>query len=131
MVLGAIDQHVQRANPKTEPAVFKYDELQIEHIMPQAWHRCWPLAGADEAERVLEAQRRDEAVHQFGNLTLVTSTFNSSVSHSGWDVKQPEFKDQSKLQLNHSITACPAWDVHEIRQRGTQLAALAAKVWPN
>jgi Protein of unknown function DUF262/Protein of unknown function (DUF1524) len=131
MVLGAIDQYLQQANPKTESAAFDYDKLQIEHIMPQAWRKHWPLTGTDDVERVRETQLCDEAVHQFGNLTLVTSAFNSSVSHAGWNVKQSEFKNQSKLQLNYPISACSSWNVDRIRERGTQLATLAAEVWPN
>jgi uncharacterized protein with ParB-like and HNH nuclease domain len=131
MVLGAIDYYLRQANPKTEPAAFDYEKLQIEHIMPQGWRKHWPLTGTDDVERAREMQLRDESVHQFGNLTLVTSAFNTSVSHAGWNVKQTELKDQSKLQLNHSISACSFWNVDRIRERGMQLATLAAEVWPN
>jgi hypothetical protein len=70
MVLGAIDQYLQQANPKTEPAVFHYDKLQIEHIMPQAWRDHWPLTSTDDADQLRDSQRRDQAIHQWGNLTL-------------------------------------------------------------
>jgi hypothetical protein len=130
LVLGSIDEYLQRSNPKTEPATFQYETLQIEHVMPQAWRDHWPLTASTEADRSLEAQRRDQAVQQFGNLTLVTSTFNQSVSNAAWAAKQTAFKEQSKLQLNHSIAACSTWDVDAIQNRGKQLARLAALVWP-
>jgi hypothetical protein len=130
MVLSAIDQHLQSSNPKTEHAAFEYDELQIEHVMPQKWREHWPLTSEGEPDRILEAQQRDALVHRFGNLTLVTSTFNKSVSNSGWPDKQRALAEQSKLQLNASIAACAGWDADEMRQRGERLAALAAQVWP-
>jgi len=84
MVLGAIDEYLQTANPKTEPAIFDYDSLQIEQ----------------------------------------------SASNAAWPAKRQEFKEQSKLQLNHSIANRSAWDTESIKERGAQLAALVAKVWP-
>jgi hypothetical protein len=130
LILGAIDEYQQKSNPKTEPAIVQYDKLQIEHVMPQAWRDHWPLTAVSDAERLLEAQRRDRSVQQFGNLTLVTSTFNQSVSNSGWALKRPEFQEQSKLQLNHTIASQDVWDADAILARGHQLAELAAKVWP-
>jgi hypothetical protein len=130
LVLGAIDKYLQESNPKTESAIFAYDKLQIEHVMPRSWQDNWPLNATDDAQGWREAQARDEAVHQFGNLTLVTSTFNQSISNQNWVVKQPEFEHQSKLQLNHSIASCARWDIDEIHNRAAQLAAIAAKVWP-
>ncbi|EWM12063.1 hypothetical protein KUTG_02367 [Kutzneria sp. 744] len=131
LVLSAIDEHLQNANLKTEPATFDYDKLQIEHVMPQAWRDHWPLESTDAADRQLEAQQRDQAVHRFGNLTLVTSTFNQSVSNLAWSVKKPEFAEQSSLQLNRSIGMCPMWSVEDIQARAVVLAELAAQVWPD
>jgi hypothetical protein len=130
LILGAIDVYLQTANAKTEPATFHYERLQIEHVMPQSWREHWPLTKVDDADRLLEGQERDQAIHRFGNLTLVTGSFNASVSHSGWDVKQPEFARQSKLQINQSIAENSTWDLNAIIERGERLAALAAKVWP-
>jgi hypothetical protein len=130
LILGSIDEYLQRSNPKTEPATFRYETLQIEHVMPQAWRDHWPLTASTDADRLLEAQRRDQAVQQFGNLTLVTSTFNQSVSNAAWAAKQSAFKEQSKLQLNHPIAACRVWNIDAIRDRGKRLARLAALVWP-
>ncbi|CRK59268.1 protein of unknown function DUF1524 RloF [Alloactinosynnema sp. L-07] len=130
LVLGAIDEHLQEINPRTEPATFHYDQLQIEHVMPQAWREHWPLTTTDDADRLLEDQERDQAVHRFGNLTLVTSAFNGAVSHFGWAVKRPEFTHQSSLQLNRPIAGRETWDVTAIVERGQALAAVAARVWP-
>ncbi len=130
MILGAIDAQMQRENPKTEPATFNYDELQIEHVMPQAWREHWHLNTRDEAERVLASQARDHIVHRLGNLTLVTSSFNGSVSNLGWAAKRCEFAKQSALQLNKSIAVVDSWDESSIEARARQLVAVAVRVWP-
>ncbi|MEV5764726.1 DUF262 domain-containing protein [Micromonospora sp. NPDC052213] len=130
LVLGAIDQHLRETNPKTEPADFQYEKLQIEHVMPRQWRQHWPLTATDDAGRLLETQRRDEAIHRIGNLTLVTPTFNGSVSNAGWAVKRPEFSQQSMLRMNGPIASHADWSIDAIEERGRMLAALAAKVWP-
>ena len=66
-----------------------------------------------------------------GNLTLVTSTFNQSVSNSAWSVKRPEFAEQSKLQLNVGLSASEVWNEQAIEQRARSLASVAARVWPS
>jgi hypothetical protein len=130
LLLGALDERMQHENPKTEAATFAYDKLQIEHVMPRAWQKHWPLVPTDDTERILASQRREAAIHRLGNLTLVTSTFNQSVSNSAWHVKQPELFTHSKLQLNAGFADCANWDEAAIEQRGRQLASVATSVWP-
>lgn len=87
-------------NPKTEPAVFDYSRLQIEHLMPQRWEKHWPLpayVNEDPARQELATAERSAAVDRIGNLTLVTSAFNQGVSNLGWDWKRPELAAQSAL----------------------------------
>jgi hypothetical protein len=47
----------------------------IEHVLPQKWESGWSVDGL-EAE-----QNRAAHVHRLGNLTLLTSALNSSVSN--------------------------------------------------
>ena len=131
LILGALDEHLQRVNPKTEPAKFQYGKLQIEHVMPQSWRSHWALPVGSEIDPMAETERREKSIHCFGNLTLVTAGFNNSVSNSGWVVKRPEFQSQSKLQLNSYIANCEDWGVQAIAERGVKLAQLAAEVWPD
>lgn len=92
LLLGSIDAQMRVENKKTEPAVFDYETLQIEHLMPRAWPEHWPLSndtGLGEADRALAAAERHAVVHRIGNLTLVTSTFNQAVSNGAWTLKRP------------------------------------------
>ena len=82
-------------NPKTEPAVFGYSQLQIEHLMPRRWEPHWPLPSReneDPAQRELATAERDAAVDRICNLTLVTSAFNQGVSNLGWDKNVPSWQ---------------------------------------
>lgn len=120
-------------NPKTEPAVFDYAQLQIEHLMPQRWEKHWPLptnVKEDPAQRELAAAERAAAVDRIGNLTLVTSAFNQGVSNLGWEQKRPELVAQSALQLNLPIAATEHWDEGAITARGVMLADVACRIWP-
>lgn len=135
MLLGSIDEQMQADNKKTEPAVFDYDKLQIEHVMPQAWRENWPLepaVTADPTARTLAEGARDSAVHRIGNLTLVTPEFNQSVSNLDWKTaKKPELTKQSKLQLNHPIAGKETWNETTISARASMLAKVACRIWPH
>jgi uncharacterized protein with ParB-like and HNH nuclease domain len=133
LILGAIDVQMRSDNPKTEPAVFDYARLQIEHLMPRRWEQHWPLPTAvneDPAQREWAAAERTAAVDRIGNLTLVTSTFNQSVSNLGWEQKRPELAGQSSLQLNLPIASTEQWDEEAILARGEALAEIVCRIWP-
>ncbi len=134
LLLGSIDAQMRVENKKTEPAVFDYETLQIEHLMPRAWPEHWPLsndAGLGEADRALAAAERHAVVHRIGNLTLVTSTFNQAVSNGAWTLKRPELAAQSALQLNGPVAGQHTWDEATIAARAADLAAVACRVWPH
>lgn len=126
LLLGAIDHLLRSEDPKEPEAVITYNNLQIEHIMPQSWEQHWPLSDADgnqvaknDADPVwinLSTERR-RAVDRIGNLTLVTGSFNGSVSNLGWLVKRPEFEKQKSLVINHAVAQQADWSERSIEER--------------
>lgn len=126
MVLAAIDDELQARNRKEPDSTINYDNLQIEHIMPQKWRPEWPLPAGASAEA---EQLRDVVVHTAGNLTLVTASFNGSVSNGAWSAKRPEFAKQAKLELNRAVGESEEWDERRIAERAAQMASIAAEVW--
>lgn len=129
MILGPIDDHLQKEAFKSETPTFEYDSLTIEHIMPREWKDHWPLPDMP-ADQIAEAQnRRDRNVHRIGNLTLITGSLNSSVSNGPWDKKRPALAEHSNLALNAEFKKDIPWDEAAIEDRGRRLAALACKVW--
>lgn len=140
LLLSAIDRQLHDENPKAEPASFDYHALQIEHVMPRSWQTHWPLpdgaayspaTAAIDPALAAAASARSQAIDRIGNLTLVTGTFNQSVSNHSWDEKRPEFAGQSSLQLNKVLGAAPHWDEGSIDARAIRLAQVAQAVWPN
>jgi hypothetical protein len=121
------------------------DTLTIEHVLPQAWRAHWPKTGDiqptdDDHDRayfaVLEDDtavgrivRRNRMKQTLGNLTLVTQSFNSSVSNLGFDTKRREFEDQSILMLTKDIAKKSAWDEDQIASRGKALFEYARRIW--
>lgn len=139
LLLGAIDHLLRSEDPKEPSAVINYNDLQIEHIMPQSWEQHWSLSDAEgnhvaknEADPGwinLSTERR-RAVDRIGNLTLVTGSFNGSVSNLGWLVKRPEFEKQKSLVINYAVAQEEDWSERSIEERAKILAAGAVRLWP-
>ena len=140
LLLGAIDQLLRSEDRKEPSAVIDYNNLQIEHIMPQSWEQHWPLSDADgnhvamnETDPVwlnLSNERR-RAVDRIGNLTLVTGSFNGSVSNLGWSAKRPEFEKQKSLVINYAVAQETDWSERSIEDRAKLLAAATVRLWPD
>jgi uncharacterized protein DUF262/uncharacterized protein DUF1524 len=139
LLIGSIDQQLRADNPHEPVATVTYDNLQIEHVMPQKWQTHWPVldeSGAvvppDDSDPVW-INRRDERkrlVDRIGNLTLVTATFNQEVSNKGWSVKRPEFAKQKSLVINYAVASSDVWDEASVEARAQELATVAVKIWP-
>lgn len=114
--------------------------LTVEHIMPRAWEKNWPIADGSYAkssidrlignEANVEADNRDRLVNTIGNLTLLTHPLNSSLQNGGWDLKKPEITKHSSLALNRELLDVAVWDDAAITKRGSQLLSIAESIWP-
>lgn len=102
----------------------------IEHVMPQAWGKHWPLPpGRTEVDR-------DLRIHRLGNLTLLTKKLNSTVSNGPWlgeKGKATHLQEKDVVLLNSRILAgysTAQWDEASIdRRAGLMIDALLA-IWP-
>ncbi|WP_082738142.1 MULTISPECIES: DUF262 domain-containing protein [unclassified Sphingomonas] len=139
-ILNRISEHVRSS--KTE-SLNVDGELTVEHIMPQSWEAHWPLSsGASgmtyaelwEAEendaRAVETRRRNQLIQTMGNLTILTSGLNSSVSNSPWSIKRPELLKHSLLPINLALANVETWDDEAIVERGKWLFDKALIIWP-
>jgi hypothetical protein len=129
MLLGAIDAQLQNERKMGEQAVFDYDRLQIEHILPQSWSKHWSIEIEDPAERELAEQRRSAHLHRIGNLTLLTAPLNVDVSNGAWETKREGLRKHSQLVLNSVVVDLPDWDEGSIDKRARHLAEVACRVW--
>jgi hypothetical protein len=104
--------------------------LHVEHVLPIAWETHWPSPGDLNAVLL-----RNHLLHNIGNLTLLTSKLNPSLSNSGFGVKRPEIT-KSLLALNAHFQgqafsgAESIWDETRIRERAQALFNVAVRIWP-
>lgn len=141
-ILHQIERSI-RGKDAEEPGPF--EDLTIDHVMPQSWPENWPLPNGvsvpypttwetfqhkyplDDKTRDL-VDRRHKAIDTLGNLTLVTPSLNSGASNDGWKKKR-ERLDGSFLALNQEISSHPQWDEQTIRARAERLATVANNIW--
>ncbi|MDE2652837.1 MAG: DUF262 domain-containing HNH endonuclease family protein [Gemmatimonadota bacterium] len=131
LLLGAVDRELQRKPSKSEPVKIEYDQLEVEHVIPQSWRKYWPVeaAGSDAHEKIVLEQEREAHVHLIGNLTLTTERLNNSLSNDPWKEKCRQLKKHSRLCLNTLLCENSRWNEEEIEKRGEWLAKRVACIW--
>ena len=133
MILQALEHRYQSRNGKAEPLMsFDWSQLQIEHVMPQAWESHWPLpGGVSPEERKVNLQR-------IGNLTLVSGKLNSGLSNGPWlDLSEKQRGKRSglhkhtMLMINRNLLdEFQEWGDVAISARADRLFADAKEIWP-
>jgi hypothetical protein len=112
---GFTEQHAPRGS------------LSVEHVLPQEWHKHWPLPAGADADVAEPA--RDRAKHTIGNLTLVTHKLNPAMSNAGWQEKR-KYLDLTVMRLSSDIRDAETWDEETIAARGDRIAARIVRIWP-
>jgi hypothetical protein len=134
MILQAIEEHYQRESIKSEPVLtFNFDQLEVEHILPQAWEAQWPLD-----ESVTSSEDRNWRLHGIGNLTLVSGSLNKDLKNGPWYAvegkpsKRAGLQAHSKLELNARLLNDYAGGWHEaaMKSRAERLFEAARLIWP-
>ena len=99
---------------------FKLSNLQIEHLLPQAWEANWDINeiideyNTDNVDDI--KQLIDHKKHTLGNLTLLTGKLNNDVSNYEWKRKYPEISKYSALVMN-SLLPSDKWNLSRIDDR--------------
>ena len=100
----------------------------IEHLMPQSWQSNWPLtSGITDLER-------DRLVQTLGNLTLLSTKLNSSVSNGPWmgeSGKSSALTEHDVLLLNKRVqdSGKNGWSEELIRARTEELTSMILDIW--
>ncbi|PPG63116.1 hypothetical protein C5C27_06250 [Rathayibacter sp. AY2B7] len=103
--------------------------LPIEHLLPRTWKTTWPVATVEEEVA------RDAHVHRLGNLTLITSSLNSSVSNGPWlgeTGKRAKLADHDVHLMNRRVrdSSRDGWDEARIRARTAEMIEAILATWP-
>lgn len=119
--------------------------LEVEHIFPQKWRRHWDSVPPRSDEQAYEVE---VAVNTLGNLTLVTSKLNGSLSNRPWTDKEAQLAGSTGVQpgmgkrsligqysllvMNRAIVDLhpESWDIDNIADRSLDLTREICRVWP-
>jgi len=124
MILEAVEQELRDA--KSEKITID-EKLTIEHVMPQEWYKNWPLPENADGE---QEEFRNHMIHTFGNLSLVTSKLNPSLSNAAWPEKRNALSEHSALVMNRLLQQHDEWNEKLILLRSKQMLQVALKLWP-
>lgn len=139
-ILYRIENEKRGKNDEIPCATF--ENLTIEHVMPQSWAMHWPLPDGttapcestmssghmldDKTKALME--ERQQSLDTLGNLTLVTEVLNPSIGNKAWKTKRTHLS-KSLLALNREIAGNEFWDETAIKKRADGLATVANKIW--
>ncbi|MTF40351.1 DUF262 domain-containing protein [Cyanobacterium aponinum] len=98
-----------------------FENLTIEHIMPQRLNEWWKNHLGEDYEITHEL-----LLHSLGNLTL--TAYNSELSNDSFINKQKELKN-SHLEINKYFQNISQWRREEIDNRAEKLADMALTIW--
>ena len=99
-----------------------FENLTIEHIMPQTLSEWWQKQLGEDWEEAHEL-----FLHTIGNLTL--TAYNTELSNDNFPSKKRTF-NESHLELNKYFSNLTFWTRIEIEQRSESLAKKAVEIWP-
>ncbi|MBN8721624.1 MAG: DUF262 domain-containing protein [Acidobacteria bacterium] len=99
-----------------------FDNLTIEHVMPQTLDDAWKTELGDDWQATHEL-----LLHSLGNLTL--TAYNSELSNDRFELKKVRFAN-SHLELNKYFADCDSWTKEDIEERAEYLSEVLLNVWP-
>ncbi len=136
-ILRAIEVY-SRSSWQESQVVIDSEKLSVEHVLPREWEsKAWyPLSGTGEDSKI----KRNQLLHTFGNLTLLTQGLNSSISNGPFldqvdekekiiNGKRSEICGQSLLKMNAYFQNKEEWSDFQIRERSKFLSRAAIKLW--
>jgi uncharacterized protein with ParB-like and HNH nuclease domain len=97
----------------------------VEHIMPQMLSSEW-----QNALGPLSQQLHAEFLNTFGNLTLVTGEWNSSLSNAPFPIKLDKFLRHALVLNSKYFVPGMQWGQDEILERAEFLTEQILAIWP-
>lgn len=109
----------------------KFDGYSLEHLMPKKWKKNWSEMPEDVTPEI-----REKAINTLGNMAMITSGLNSSISNESWQNKKNGKNKHSGLvafaadiETMHDVLSKDVWDETTISERADWLAQKAIDMW--
>ena len=99
-----------------------FENLTIEHIMPQVLTDAWKKQLGDDWETTHEL-----LLHTLGNLTL--TGYNPQLSNDSFEMKKV-LLNESHLEMNKYFQDKQTWKREDIEKRSAILADMVLAIWP-
>ncbi len=115
LILESIEEYF--AHKESVP----FENLTIEHIMPQTLTEWWQNYLGEDWEIVYELQ-----LHNIGNLTL--SAYNTELSNYDF-IKKKRLYAESHLEINKYFANVNTWKAEDIERRAIKLSEIFVKIW--
>ena len=120
-----------RDNKHHSLALRPFCDYTLEHLMPKKWKNNWGNPVAPYTEEM-----RDNAICTLGNLAMITSKLNTSISNANWIAKVNGNQRHGGLNtyatgieiLKTALTKTK-WDEDEIIERAELLSNYAIQIW--
>jgi uncharacterized protein with ParB-like and HNH nuclease domain len=98
----------------------------IEHILPQTLNDQWKEELGENYNLIY-----DQFVHTLGNLTLVTSDWNASLSNAPFDTKKLRLEKHGLIiNSEYFCQEISQWNDQTIKERANFLVTIFLEVWP-
>lgn len=109
----------------------KFEGYSLEHLMPKKWKKNWSSMPEGVTPEI-----REKAINTLGNMAMITSGLNSSISNESWENKKNGKNKHSGLnafaadiETMHDVLSKDVWDETTITERAEWLAKKAVKMW--
>ena len=105
------------------------DIINIEHIFPQdskKWKQALEESGVSTNVTFDDMK---EWLNTIGNLSIVNSKDNSSLSNKVFIEKQKILEEKSYLKINKMLYETDTWTVKEIKERAKKIIDYIDKIW--
>ena len=116
-VLAKIECH----KVKDDSLIPNPEVLTVEHILPKKPSASWPI-------KLRKDPLLKENINLIGNLTILTDPMNRDCESKAFSDKIKIYKD-SKYSITRELCNLTDWDENTIRNRQTELAEIASKIW--
>ncbi len=120
-----------RNRAKHSTSLLGLDQYSLEHIMPKKWENHW-----DKLKNEEDKIYRNRKLLSLGNLTIITSSLNTSIRDAAWSTKKKG--KNGKRGLRHFASGFETfsqyldetkWDEERIEHRAKFLFKQAKNIW--
>jgi len=112
-------------------ALLGLDRYSLEHLMPKKWENHWDAVATEEKK-----YNRNSKLLTLGNLAIITSSLNTSIRDSSWNIKIEGTEKRkglkefaSGIETMNKYLDYDHWDEDTIEERAKFLYDNAKDIW--